>query len=162
MLHDRYLRLLPGGQLKPGDIFLMRFPYGSDRRRDGEFEIPPGTRPCLLLSRGLIGDTPMNIVAPGVSPEGRLLREDDIVISDEDQASACGLYRPTMFRASHRLFIATGSDLFERNARIGRLGPAQREQFEAVEKLLATAPREVRSRLRPRVAIYRPKPLIQP
>ncbi|WP_156103020.1 hypothetical protein [Thioclava atlantica] len=162
MLHDRYLHLLPGGQLKPGDIFLMRFPYASDRRPDGEFDIPPGTRPCLLLSRGRIGDAPMNIVAPGLSPEGRLVRPDDIVVENDDQAKACGLYRPTMFRASHRLFISTGSKLFERNARIGRLGLEQRAQFEAVDKMLANVRLEIRSRLKPPVEIYRPKRLLKP
>lgn len=162
MLNNRHLHLLPGGQLKPGDIFLMRFPYGSDCKADGEFMIPPGARPCLLLSRGRIGDDPMNVVAPGVSPQGRLLRADDIVINEQAQAEACGLYRPTMFRVSHRLFISPGSDLFERDVCIGRLGQEQREQFKQVTQLLAAPRLEVRSRLKPRAEIYRPRRLLAP
>jgi hypothetical protein len=66
-----------------------------------------------------------------------------------------------IFRASHRLMICPESELFEPRAILGSLSTEQRAQFDAVTQRLARAKREIRSLLRPRVAIYRPRRLPQ-
>ena len=132
MLQNRFLHLLPGGALNPGDVFRMRFPYGADRTPDGTFEIPPNPRICLMLSRGRIGADPMNVIAPGLRAEGQRLRPDDILIDDPAEIAALKLDQEMIFRASHRLMICPASELFDSGAILGRLSTAQRAQFDAV------------------------------
>jgi len=159
MLQNRVLHLRPGGALVPGDVCRMRFPYGADRTPDGTFEIPPNPRICLMLSRGRIGADPMNVIAPGLRAEGQRRRPDDILIADPVEIAALKLDQATIFRASYRLMICPESELFEPRAILGRLSTEQPAQFDAVTQRLARAKREIRSLLKPRVEIYRPKGL---